>query len=476
MQEVDGSPSPRDAAQNARGEDEKAVRRRAAKRRTNPSYVAVLPSEEEEDDDEEEEAQEPLPFRIGDPVSDDEGHVGILRYVGRPEGIRAGEFCGIELDRPRQGLGDGELQGVRCFQANSEDTALFVRRHQLRPPPSRDPNTLLDLFTSPGALRALLAMQRLVRGAAARRRVRSIRVQLEAHGGRFAAVDKRAMLTPEEHAKTVEDLAKYLAEGLESDVEKARAAFAWNCSHIKYDFKMLRSGKLRNQDSESVLKKRWAVCSGYARVYDDVVEAMGLEVVTRRGWSKGYGLEPGKQPRGKGHAWNAVKLEGEWGLVDSCWGAGYVADGAFVHEFNDTNFLTPPDLFLEKHFDTGDPDNQLVAQPICLMEWTNLPITQRLREHEMGLLSHKKVLIQTGEKRLDVRISNPRGINLEGDIELRKTSKKFPTVTSATEGGVTTLTATLPVKGTYQLDCDIWEEVPGGNTVTTVMTYCIRRT
>ena len=450
--------------------EEATIKRRAAKRQYQPTYVAVLPSEEEV------EELDGIPFRIGDAISDDVGHTGVLRYVGRPEGLRVGEFCGIELDRPSEGLGDGEMQDVRCFQAVHGDTALFVRRHQLRPPASRNPDALLDSFAAnPGALKALLVMQTLARGFHAKRRARSIKRQLTAHGERFAAVDKRAMLAPDEHAETVEALAKYLSEGLQSDIEKARAAFFWVASHIKYDFKMLRSGKLRDQDSESVLKKRWAVCSGYASVFYDVVEAMGLEVATRRGWSKGYGLEPGKEPTGAGHAWNAVKLEGEWGLVDTCWGAGYVADGHFVHELKERWFLTPPELFLEMHFDEDHPDNQLVARPVSLLEWTNLPLTFELLKHDMELLSHTKVLIEVTEKRLEVQIKNPRELDLQGDIELKKDSKKFPTATATTAGGITIITASLPVKGMYQLDCDICEEVPGGTMIKTVMTYCIRR-
>lgn len=46
------------------------------------------------------------------------------------------------------------------------------------------------------------------------------------------------------------------------------------------------------------------------------------------GASKGYGhspLEPGQAvpPYKSTHAWNAVKIDnGEWKLIDSCWGAG----------------------------------------------------------------------------------------------------------------------------------------------------------
>jgi uncharacterized protein (TIGR03000 family) len=41
------------------------------------------------------------------------------------------------------------------------------------------------------------------------------------------------------------------------------------------------------------------------------------------------------------HAWNAVKLDGEWHLVDATWGAGGIKDKQFVKKFKDYYFLAP---------------------------------------------------------------------------------------------------------------------------------------
>jgi transglutaminase/protease-like cytokinesis protein 3 len=44
-----------------------------------------------------------------------------------------------------------------------------------------------------------------------------------------------------------------------------------------------------------------------------------------------------------------VKIGGVDYLVDACWGAGHVKDGAFQFEFNPHYFLAPPDVFVTDH-------------------------------------------------------------------------------------------------------------------------------
>ena len=58
----------------------------------------------------------------------------------------------------------------------------------------------------------------------------------------------------------------------------------------------------------------------------------GLEVETISGVSKGAGYEPGmftKNPYNNddcAHAWNKVKIDGTWFLMDATWSAGAVGE------------------------------------------------------------------------------------------------------------------------------------------------------
>lgn len=74
--------------------------------------------------------------------------------------------------------------------------------------------------------------------------------------------------------------------------------------------------------------------------------------------SVGYGykaLKPGEPvPSFKSsHAWNAVRIDdGEWKLIDPCWGAGHVsgANAPYTRKFNSTQFTASNEDFGLKHF------------------------------------------------------------------------------------------------------------------------------
>lgn len=79
------------------------------------------------------------------------------------------------------------------------------------------------------------------------------------------------------------------------------------------------------------------------------------------GHGKGYGfnaLKPGESPPRRdpsGHAWNAVRIDnGEWKLLDSCWGAGHVANQVYHKKFNPSMFTMSNDDFGLKHYPQDD--------------------------------------------------------------------------------------------------------------------------
>ena len=57
---------------------------------------------------------------------------------------------------------------------------------------------------------------------------------------------------------------------------------------------------------------------------------------------------------GEGHAWNAVKLDDRWYLIDTTWDAGGVDAEGFHKRYGTSYFLTPPEVFLSKHYPDED--------------------------------------------------------------------------------------------------------------------------
>ncbi len=192
-------------------------------------------------------------------------------------------------------------------------------------------------------------------------------------GGRFAATDALADRAPAAVARSVPALAAYLAQAGADETTKARAIFRWIAGHIDYDVRGLRAGEPGDVSPEGVLRGGRSVCEGYARLAEALGAAMGLQVRVVPGWSKGYGFTAGQRFDGPtNHAWNAVRIDGRWQLMDPTWGAGYLDQGSqFVRRFQEHYFLTPPDAFVFDHL-PRDPQWQLLERPLSAAEYEDL--------------------------------------------------------------------------------------------------------
>ena len=123
-------------------------------------------------------------------------------------------------------------------------------------------------------------------------------------------------------------LAHQLCSQFSSPTDKARAIFTWLHHNVDYDAHSFFNGTISPSTPEKTIASGLAVCEGYAGLFAALALKAGLEAMVCSGASKGYGhspLEPGQAvpPYKSTHAWNAVKIDnGEWKLIDSCWGAG----------------------------------------------------------------------------------------------------------------------------------------------------------
>ena len=144
----------------------------------------------------------------------------------------------------------------------------------------------------------------------------------------FKYIDSFAINAPSSLVYNTDSIANYLRKGCKNDMEKARAAFTWVASNIRYDDNGFNSGNIPDQSPARVLKHKHAVCEGYADLYAAIAKALGLEAVKVIGHAKAYGYRPGERFENKrsNHAWNAVKIDGQWRLLDATWGAG-ASDG-----------------------------------------------------------------------------------------------------------------------------------------------------
>ena len=178
----------------------------------------------------------------------------------------------------------------------------------------------------------------------------------------FQDIDKHALDATIADEASIESLAAYLAKPAKDDADKARAIFRWLADRIAYDVTLLHQAEPNR--AENVLKNRKAVCQGYADLYCHLGKAAGLEVVMVRGFARGYSgstaIDRVPEPN---HRWNAVKLNGEWRLLDATWGAGYLMNNEFHKSLREFFFLTPPDKLIFSHYPL-EPEWQLLTPPV----------------------------------------------------------------------------------------------------------------
>lgn len=176
-----------------------------------------------------------------------------------------------------------------------------------------------------------------------------------------------------------QDLADQLTAGRTDERDKAAAIFYWITHNIRYDVRLkdeivaekkqapktYRRAELEELLEERVrytLKRRRGVCENYARLYQRLCQLAGLECELVAGHARGNYARAGTL--GIGHAWNAVRIDGAWQLVDCTWGAGSVsANQKFVPVFRPAYFAPPPLGLSYTHF-PNDPAWQLRDEPV----------------------------------------------------------------------------------------------------------------
>ena len=196
--------------------------------------------------------------------------------------------------------------------------------------------------------------------------------------GAVASREFREVITrppPSTSGTEVQAVARDLVRGLDSDREKAQAIYRWLGENIAYNVEGLYSGDLGDNSPEAVLRDRIAVCAGYARLFDAMSREVGLEseVVSGRTRTDGDELPPSLRDSDTNHAWNAVKLEGRWHLLDPTWGAGSVTEERkFVRDPNDEWFVVDPAVFIYSHL-PAEEKWQLLDSPVSRSDFENLP-------------------------------------------------------------------------------------------------------
>ncbi|OXB75835.1 UNVERIFIED_CONTAM: hypothetical protein H355_009468 [Colinus virginianus] len=246
----------------------------------------------------------------------------------------------------------------------------------------------------------------------------------------------------------------------QSKLEMVRAIWFWLCHNIEYDVDGFLGLSQKIHMPEQVLETGRAVCSGYAHLCQEMCREAGLSSVEVPGFSRGPCARGGRQcqQQKSSHMWNAVQLEGQWWLLDACWGAGTVDTESrlFVPRHDDFFFLTDPEHFIETHW-PEDPAWQLLQPPISREDFEQRVFkTSEFFRLQLCLLSPNTSLLRTahGEASVMLGSTHPTEFTyqlskLQGTVTTEDVGSAHGMMT-VTENSVT-IKVIPPTKGLYDL-------------------------
>lgn len=111
------------------------------------------------------------------------------------------------------------------------------------------------------------------------------------------------------YLKMYEISSRIIEDGM-SDREAVKAVHDWMVLNIAYDYDNYLKGKIPGEsyEIEGTINKGRAVCDGYSKTFRVFMNIQGINCVKISG-----------EAGGGGHAWNKVKVDGEYYYIDVTW-------------------------------------------------------------------------------------------------------------------------------------------------------------
>lgn len=269
----------------------------------------------------------------------------------------------------------------------------------------------------------------------------------------FSNIDRRAK-SIKYAGNSVDELSQILSQYATTEADRARIIYTWITYNISYDVKALNdlfdNNIYPDVKAETVLNTRTTICSGYANLYQQLAKKMGLRSVIILGYAKGGDYIVGLD-NNVNHAWNGVKIDGNWYLIDTTWGAGTVNNSTFNAQFNPFYFATNPEQFIYTHF----PENskwQLLNPIVSRSQFDSLAnVSPTLFEHNIQLLSHPNTNINAHEH-INITLKAPNNVVAIASLQSEEVKLKDNYTFVQKQGENIIINASFPEKGEYKLD------------------------
>ncbi|MEL4896792.1 transglutaminase domain-containing protein [Crocosphaera sp. Alani8] len=224
----------------------------------------------------------------------------------------------------------------------------------------------------------------------------------------------------------IQSVANYIKTNELDPFLRIKAVHDYVVTKLTYDVAVLETGVRPSQEARDVFKTGQAVCEGYAKLFEAIAKAMGEDVIYLEGDVRREFAPNDVIPLNlkfldlsynwTRHAWNAVKIEENWYLVDTTW------DDSETSYY--TDYLMPPERMMNiSHL----PDNenwQLSYTPNSPEKFEKQPLlTPDFFKYELELLSalqYNNQVENTGKIRIENKNNSLEIVALYQEIEKDK--------------------------------------------------------
>lgn len=266
---------------------------------------------------------------------------------------------------------------------------------------------------------------------------------------------------PESEQTSIETVGAYLAAHITDKKQLVKALHDYVVNRLHYDYDALKYIEAHDyehtpeQTAEAVFARRAGVCEGYARLMVALGKAAGVDIDFVTGYIRDssrrlaisddpWDTSRSEALEGVGHAWNAVKLGGQWYLIDATW------DDPTNGDPQTTYLFVPPKYMAFDHF-PEDPNWQLLATPMSLGDFVRQPLmSPKIGELGLSLVAPTRSQI-TVDGTATIVLDNPYGAEVVADAHRDGTSHNDEgTRCKVDSGKQTTITCSL-ADGEYEV-------------------------
>lgn len=182
------------------------------------------------------------------------------------------------------------------------------------------------------------------------------------HSSKYKYLDNKIKSIQIKNIQTIDDLYSKIIETSYTDDEKVYVIAKYVVENIKY-------GK-RAKNPVNCVNTKEGVCQDYSELFKALCDIAQIECYIVTGNGKTNSTDIGFYD--SNHAWNIIKINGDYKIYDLTWAAGYVSEGEFKKRFNQFYFDSSPEKFVLDHF-PDDSKWQLLDNPMSMQEFISLP-------------------------------------------------------------------------------------------------------